>query len=63
MMVTIATALTAASPDALGRPPSPNRTLMLSVSALVTVAALSKMAADIGLSIRRLSSLFRRGKG
>ena len=61
IVVTIATSLTCLA-SASGAAPSPNRTLMLSVSVLVTVAALSKMAAGIGL-YWALSSLFSAGQG
>lgn len=61
IVVTIATSLTCLA-SASGATPSPNRTLMLSISALVTVAALSKMAAGIGL-YWALSSLFSAGQG
>ena len=53
----IAAAILTVLATAAGVPPSQNRSLLLSISAVVTIAALSKMAAGVGL-YWALSSLF-----
>jgi YidC/Oxa1 family membrane protein insertase len=56
--LTVAAAFfTLAATAAAGGPPQPNRAVMLGISAIVTIAVLSKMAAGVGL-YWALSSLF-----
>lgn len=52
-----ATAVTLLATATAGVPPSQNRTVMLSISAVVTIAVLSKMSAGVGL-YWGVSSLF-----